>query len=301
MASTRTLLETIGGNLAESMGVRAVDARPKLSPVPHDRDAGRRPLRTIGRVDIDKVMPDPDQPRVEFTEEAIERLAQSIREKGQLSPIRVRWSDTAGKWVIISGERRWRATKRAGLPTIDCHFHEGELARSEVLEQQLIENLLREDLQPVEEARAFATLMGLNGRNGKQLAEALRIPASKVSRSLALLRLPEELQDKVTRGELPARSAYELSKVSDESARVALADRATAGAMTNEDLARAVRRRKGRPAPKPRHTRVTLLGAGGWRVVVSASRKGTYDEVELALVEALEEIRTRIRNNVQLY
>src|SRR6516164_4172446 len=165
MASTRTLLETIGGNLAESMGVREVDARPKLRPVPQDRDAGRRPLRNIGRVDIDRVVPDPDQPRAEFTEEAIERLAQSIREKGQLSPIRVRWSDTAGKWVIISGERRWRATKRAGLPTIDCHFHEAELARSEVLEQQLIENLLREDLQPVEEARAFATLMGLNGRN----------------------------------------------------------------------------------------------------------------------------------------
>jgi ParB family chromosome partitioning protein len=111
MASTRTLLETIGGNLAESMGVREVDARPKLSPVLQDRDAGRRPLRTIGRVDIDNVIPDPEQPRAEFTEEAIERLAHSIREKGQLSPIRVRWSEGLAKWVIISGERRWRATK----------------------------------------------------------------------------------------------------------------------------------------------------------------------------------------------
>jgi len=301
MATTRTLLEKLGGNLAESMGVRDLDHRPKLSPVPLDRDAGRRPLRNVGRVEIDKVIPDPDQPRAEFTEEALERLAQSIREKGQLSPIRVRWSDNSGKWVIISGERRWRATKRAGLPTIDCHFHEGELTRSEVLEQQLIENLLREDLQPVEEARAFSILMDINGWNGKQLAEALRIPASKVSRSLALLRLPEELQGRVARGEIPARSAYELSKVTDDHARTALADQAAAGSMTHDALARAARRRKGRPAPKPRNTRVALLAAGGWKVVVSAGRKGTYDEVELALLDALEEVRTRIRNNVQLF
>jgi ParB family chromosome partitioning protein len=269
--------------------------------VPPARDAGRRPLRDVGRIDIEKVIPDPNQPRAEFTEEALERLAQSIREKGQLSPIRVRWSEEAGKWVIISGERRWRATKRAGLTTIDCHFHEGELSQPEVLEQQLIENLLREDLQPVEEARAFSALMEINRWNGKQLAEALRVPESKVSRSLALLRLPEALQDRVARGEIAARSAYELSKVADGKARADLADRAASGSMTHEDLARAARGRKGKPAPKPRNTRVTLVCEGGWRVVVAAGRKGTYDEVEMALVEALEEVRTRMRNNVQLF
>ncbi len=204
-------------------------------------------------------------------------------------------------WVIISGERRWRATKLAGLPTIDCHFHEAGLTRSEVLEQQLIENLLREDLQPMEEARAFSTLMDINGWNGKKLALALRIPASKVSRTLALLRLPEEIQRRVARGEIPARSAYELSKVADDRARTALADRAAAGSMTHEAIALAARSRKGRTAAKPRNTRVTFLGEGGWKVVVSAGSKGTYDEVELALIEALEEVRTRIRNNVQLF
>jgi ParB family chromosome partitioning protein len=301
MAASRSLLESLGGNLAESIGVRDPDHRPALGPVPLARDAGRRPIRDVGRVEIDRVIPDSDQPRVEFTGEAIERLAQSIREKGQLSPIRVRWSEEVGKWLIISGERRWRATRLAGLTSIDCHFHEGELSRSEVLEQQLIENLLREDLQPVEEARAFSTLMEINGWNGKQLAEAIRIPASKVSRSLALLRLPEALQERVARGEIAARSAYELSKVEDDGARADLADKAAAGSMTHDDLARAARGRKGKPAPKPRNTRVTLVCDGGWRVVVSAGRKGTYDEVELALVEALEEVRTRIRNNVQLF
>lgn len=301
MASTRTLLEKLGGNLAESIGVRDTDQRPKLSPVPLARDAGRRPLRDVGRIDVEKVIPDPNQPRAEFTEEALDHLAHSIRDKGQLSPIRVRWSDEAGKWVIISGERRWRATLRAGLPTIDCHFHEGELSHSEVLEQQLIENLLREDLQPVEEARAFAALMEINGWNGKQLAEALRVPASKVSRSIALLRLPAELQDRVARREIPARSAYELSRVVDGKAQSTLADRAATGSMTHEDLARAARGRRGKPASNPRNARITLVCEGGWRVVVSAGRKGTYDEVEAALVEALEEVRARIGNNVQLF
>src|SRR6266446_6695243 len=107
MATTRQVLEDIGGHLEESMGVRERDLRPQLSPVPRHRDAGRRPLRNIGQVHINLVIPDPDQPRAEFSEEALERLAQSIREKGQLSPIRVRWSEDVGKWIIIFGERRW--------------------------------------------------------------------------------------------------------------------------------------------------------------------------------------------------
>ena len=301
MATTRRMLESIGGNMAESMGARERDLRPALSPVPLARDVGRSPIRDVGRVAIELVIPDPDQPRVEFTRDALDRLAQSIRDKGQLSPIRVRWSEDLGKWLIVSGERRWRATRLAGLPTIDCHFHEGDLSRSEVLEQQLIENLLREDLQPIEEARAFAALIELQGWSGRQLAESLRIPASKVTRSLALLKLPADMQESVARGEIAARSAYELSKVNDEEGRRSLAERAAAGAITSDGLARAARSRKGKAAPKARSSRLSFAVSGGWKVVVSAGNKGSYLEVEQALVEAIEEVRARIRNNVQLF
>lgn len=301
MVTTRRLLESIGGNMAESMGARERDLRPALSPVPLTRDVGRSPIRDVGRVAIELVIPDPDQPRVEFTQDALDRLAQSIRDKGQLSPIRVRWSEGLGKWLIVSGERRWRATRLAGLPTIDCHFHEGDLSRSEVLEQQLIENLLREDLQPIEEARAFSALIGLNGWSGKQLAESLRIPASKVTRSLALLKLPADMQESVARGEIAARPAYELSRVNNEEGRRSLAERAAAGAITSDGLARAVRSRKGKAAPRARSTRLSFAVSGGWKVVVSAGNKGSYHAVEQALVEAIEEVRARIRNNVQLF
>src|SRR5262245_3211637 len=201
MVSTRRTLDALSNNLQESMGVRHTTFTSMLAPAPETKDVGRRPLRNVGKIAIDRVMPDPDQPRIEFEENALERLALSIRDKGQLSPIRVRWAKDLTKWVIISGERRWRAAQRAGLKELDCYFDEADLTVSEILEQQLIENCLREDLQPIEEAEAFASLMKLNGWKGKQVAHVLRIPPSRVSRALALLDLPEEVQEKVASGQ----------------------------------------------------------------------------------------------------
>ncbi|MBY0587186.1 ParB/RepB/Spo0J family partition protein [bacterium] len=300
MANTRRTLTSIEGNLEESMGVRAVDLRPKLSPVPQGKDAGRRPLRNFGQVDINQVIPDPEQPRVEFTEDALERLAQSIRDKGQLSPIRVRWSDDVKKWVIIAGERRWRATKQAGLPTIECYFHDGDLPKSEVLEQQLIENLLREDLKPMEEAKAFSTLMQMNSWTGKQLAEALRLDPSKVSRSLALLKLPEDIQAKIEAGELAARSASEIARLNDDDARRELAQKAAEGKLTRDQAVKAVRQRKGKPANRSKGTSRTFVSEAGWKITVSSTHKGTYHDIRIALQEALDEVEHLINNNVQL-
>ncbi len=152
-----------------------------------------------------------------------------------------------GKWVIIAGERRWRAALRAGLEAIDCVFFEGELSRGELLAQQLIENLLRGDLRPVEEARAVRLVLDLNGWTGKQLAEALRIPASKVTRSLALLDLPDDLQERVEAGELAVRSAYELAKLEGDEARRSFADAVRQHGLPAEEARRAVRERRTRP------------------------------------------------------
>ena len=179
--SSRDTLNRMNERLAESMGVRPESDNANLAPQPSPKDIGRRPLRNAGKLAIDQVLTDPHQPRVEFDLDAIERLAQSIRDKGQLSAIHVRWSESHAKWVIVAGERRYRAAVRAGLPSIDCYFHEGELTESEILEQQLIENLLREDLQPIEEAHAFEKLIQLNDWSSKQLAESLHIPPSKVT------------------------------------------------------------------------------------------------------------------------
>lgn len=301
MAKTRTTLQQISGNLDESLGVREVDLRPRLSPMPSAKDIGRRPIRNFGKVDVNQVISDPEQPRVDFPDEAIERLAQSIRDKGQLTPIRVRWSSELEKWIIISGERRWRATRHAGLPTIDCYFHEGELAKTEILEQQLIENLLREDLTPMEEAKAFQSLMDLNQWNGKQVADALRILPSKVSRALALLDLPADIQRSVDSGDIPASTAYELSKLTNDEIQRKLAEDAAAGRLSSSDALSEVRKRRGKPKAAPRGTRQIFIADDGWRVTVTSPKKGTYDEVEYALKVAIEEVQTRIRSGMRLF
>ncbi len=301
MASPRRTLQQISGNLEESMGVRRHEQRPQLSPVASPKDIGRKPLRGFGKLDIGLLLPDPNQPRKEISEEAVNRLAQSLRTKGQMFPIRVRWEAEQQSWVIISGERRWRAAQAADLPTIDCFFHEGELSDSELLEQQLVENLLREDLRPIEEARAFASLMKLNGWNGKQLAEALHVTPSKVSRSLALLGLPEDVQQQVDGGSLAARSAYELSKLPDDATQRKLATKAAGGEMTHRQAANAVRQRRSkRTSNHQRGTNLTFFAENDWQVIVKNKKSGTYHDVEQAMEQALDEVRLRIKSNIRI-
>ena len=301
MANTRDILAKVESHLLESLGNRAANTLPNLAPTPHVKDIGRRPVEGFGAVDIDQVIPDPNQPRKEFAPDALHCLADSVHQHGQLAPIRVRWSDTLLKWVITAGERRWRAAQLAGLSTIECYFDSHELSPSEVLEQQLIENLLREDLKPVEEAKAYASLMQLNEWTGKQVAERLHVPASQVSRALALLRLPEDIQHRIDAGQIPARAAYELSKLEDVSQQRQLADRAATGHLTHEKAASAVRQRRGKSRHSPRSTKLTFPTEHGWKIIVSSPRKGTYDEIEQALMEVLAEVRHRIQNNVQLF
>ena len=125
-------------------------------------------------IPLDKIVPDPDQPREEFDPEALERLAESLKTRGQLQPIRVRWDEAQGKYVIICGERRWRAARMAGLATMSCVVSEGPIDAGELLALQLIENCLREDLRPIEQARAFKSLMDRNGWSGNQARQGAR-------------------------------------------------------------------------------------------------------------------------------
>ena len=299
MTSTRKLLEILNDQFDESVGVRKMDLKPVLSPVASQKDAGRRPVRQFGRISIDQVIPDPDQPRQQFDSDAVERLSKSITDKGQLAPIRVRWAETSQKWVIIAGERRWRATRQAGLTTIDCHFHEGDLSHSEILEQQIIENCLREDLKPLEQARAFASLMELNGWNGKQVAEALRVQPATVTRTLALLKLPGDIQAQVESGDISSRAAYEISKLDSDEARRQMAVSVINHQLNPTETAQAVRQKKGRPCPETRSTKESIRTPEGWTVIVASRKKGNYHEIEQALEYALEDIRHRINNGIQ--
>lgn len=304
MATTQSTLERLETNLDESIGARRqTSTKPRLSPVPSAKDVGRRPLRNYGAVRIDQVIPDPSQPRDEFSEAAIDDLAKSIKKK-QLAPIRVRWSTDHEKWIIICGERRWRAAKAAKLETIECYFVDGEISDAEILEEQLVENLLRENLSPIEQARGFSALMDLHGWNGKQVAESLRIPASTVSRALALLDLPADIQDNVDSGKLPARSAYEISRVDDEAVQRDLAQRSASG-MTLAETQEAVRERraKKKPGRKPQSKKLEFFAENGWRITAIPPKDGsgrTYDHLKEAIDHVLEDVDSRINSNVRI-
>ena len=301
MATLSETLQGLSSNMEESMGARQNPVRSRAVPTAQPRDIGRRPVRNVCRIAIDQVIPDPEQPRQEFPCEALKQLADSIRDKGQLSPIRVRWSDSRNKWVIVFGERRWQAAQLAGLNEVECTFVDDELPRSEILELQLIENCLREDLQPIEEANAFAALMQLNNWTGSQLAEALHVSPSRVSRSLALLKLPPDVQRKIADGLIPERTAYELSKLGTESAMRNLAGRAADGRLTTKQAASVIRQRRGKPRRKARSVRQTFVSDSGWKICATANGNVSYHDLEAALSEALVEVRHRTANGLRLF
>src|SRR5262249_27167603 len=141
----------------------------------------------------------------------------------------------------------------------------------------------------------------LNGWTGRQLADALRVDPSRVSRALALLKLPESIQEQVTTGLISPRSAYELSKLPNSETQAALAAKAAAGQLSSTQTANAVRQRQGKPKSATRITNQTFIGDNGWKVVVIGPKSGTYHDIEQALTVALDEVRTRINGRCKLF
>jgi ParB family chromosome partitioning protein len=228
MAKMSDLMNRFGGNVAESMGAGR-QSRGTATPCSEkaDPDDGTERLRSAVTIEVERIMPDPNQPRTDFDEGALERLAESLREHRQLQPIAVRWNDEAGRYLIVSGERRWRATLKAGRKTIDAVIVDPR-SESQILELQLVENCLREDLRPIEQAKAFRTLMDRNGWSGDQLARTLHMSDASVFRALALLTLPDAVQGHVESGGMAPSVAYELSKLEEPDAQREVAARVVA-------------------------------------------------------------------------
>ncbi|MFO7814910.1 MAG: ParB/RepB/Spo0J family partition protein [Halanaerobiales bacterium] len=150
----------------------------------------------IKDIDIEKIKPNPFQPRDRFTEEALEELANSILKKGVLQPITVR-EVQYDNFEIVTGERRWRAAEMAGLQTIPAIIRSFE--DEEMMEVALIENLQREDLNPIEEAYAYQKMMEKFDITQKEVAERVSKSRSTIANTLRLLNLPPSVQEIVSR------------------------------------------------------------------------------------------------------
>lgn len=127
--------------------------------------------RSLVNVPVSEIVPDPSQPRRDFDPQSLNQLAASIKKHGLMHPIRVRWETSRGQYMIVSGERRYRAVQQLGWRMIDCLLVEGELTEAERLEEQLTENLHRQDLNPIEKALGLRALLQARHCTQKQLSE----------------------------------------------------------------------------------------------------------------------------------
>ena len=177
-------------------------------------------LETVVRdISIDEIDPNASQPRRDFDKEALEQLADSIREAGVLSPILV--VENGMRYRIVAGERRYRAARLAGLETVPCIVR--SMTNEQQMEAALIENLQRQDLNPIEEAAAIRSLMQECGYTQEQAARKLGKSRPAIANALRLLNLPKAVTDLVVTGDLSAGYARVLAGLDSEARQLELA------------------------------------------------------------------------------
>jgi ParB family chromosome partitioning protein len=252
-----------------------------LLPTGDEGDAG--PGARYAEIAVDAVTPNPRQPRRNFDEESLAELTESIRQVGLLQPVVVRETGP-GAYQLVMGERRWRASRLAGLVTLPAIVR--ETPDTELLRQALLENLQREALNPLEEAAAYRQLLSEFDVTHDDLAEKLGVSRSQVTNTVRLLNLSPAVQRRVAAGVLAAGHARALLGVADPAAQERLADRVVAEGLSVRAVEEIVavglpdehrRRRSRRPAPTSELPAVGQLLADHFETKVSVHlgrRKG---------------------------
>ena len=205
---------------------------------------------------ISKVEPRSDQPRYSFDEEALEALADSIRQYGLIQPITVRELD-GGYYQIIAGERRWRAARMAGLSEVPVRIIQADDRRA--MELALVENLQREDLNPIEEARGYRTLIEDYGLTQEDAARAVGRSRPAVANSMRLLALGEAVTAMVEDGSISAGHARALLGLRDEAKRLELAEAIIARGLSVRQTEALVKKLDKAPPEKPAGTEGVIV------------------------------------------
>jgi ParB family chromosome partitioning protein len=202
----------LGRGLSALLG----EAEDEAAAVADSRPAAREPgLEGAREIPLELIHRNPGQPRQHFSEDELAELEESIRNAGVLQPILVRPSPTrAGEFEIVAGERRWRAAQRAGITVIPALVR--ELGDDRAYEIAILENVQREDLNAMEEARAYENLMGRMSYTQEQAAKAVGKSRSHLANTLRLLQLPAPVQDHVLNGRLSAGHARAILASDDQ-------------------------------------------------------------------------------------
>jgi ParB family chromosome partitioning protein len=177
------------------------------------------PTTSLAQVAIDRIDPNPFQPRRQFPEENLQELAESLKASGLVQPVLLRPAD--GRYQLIAGERRWRAARLAGLETIPAVVR--DVGDQDALELALTENLLREDLNPLDVALGYEALQQKYGLTHEEIADHLGLNRTTVTNTLRLLRLPAEIQEMIRTGEISSGHARALLGLDSAAAQLKLA------------------------------------------------------------------------------
>lgn len=218
---------------------------------------------------ISEITPNKDQPRKTFDETALEELAESIKQHGVLQPLLVRPLPNGG-YQLVAGERRWRASRKAGLREVPVVVK--ELTDTETMEIAIIENLQREDLNPIEEAEGLQALIDKCGFTQEEIASSVGKSRPAIANSLRLLRLPEEVRELTRDGKISAGHARALISLDNDALIIEAAENVIKNKLTVRDVERLAKiQDKDKAISQKRYKR----------------RDSFYDEVELTLSEVL--------------
>jgi ParB family chromosome partitioning protein len=239
----------------------------------------------LAEIRVENLKRNPNQPRTNFDKKALAELADSIKEHGILQPLLVSDSGQGG-YIIIAGERRWRAAKIAGLETVPAVIRE-DLKEGSELEIALVENLQRRDLTPLEESRAFEHLRTSLGLSQAEIAQRVGFERSTVANSLRLLKLPLPVQELVESGQLSGGHARALLAFSNETECLEWAHKVIAEGLSVRSLEQAAAEQKkaepsqtkpvrkpAAPDPNLKAAEEKLAGRLGAKVEIKSSRRG---------------------------
>lgn len=218
-------------------------------------------------LNINEIIPNKEQPRKTFDQTALEELADSIRQHGVLQPLLVRPLPN-GAYQLVAGERRWRASRLAELKEVPVIIK--ELTDTEAMEIAIIENLQREDLNPIEEAEGLQTLIDKCGFTQEEVATSVGKSRPAITNALRLLKLPEDVREMTKKGEISAGHARALLSFDSQALMQEVAAKIVSDKLTVRDVEKLAKR------PKTAETKKA-----------PRSRDSIYDEVELSLTEAL--------------
>ncbi|MGB9812591.1 MAG: ParB/RepB/Spo0J family partition protein [Thermovenabulum sp.] len=265
-----------------------------LIPIEEDKEI------KIEEIDIEKIFSRENQPRQKFDEEKLIELADSIKEHGIIQPIILKKTDKG--YEIVAGERRWRAAKIAGLKRIPAVIK--ELNKEKMMEIALIENIQREDLNPLEEANAYKTLMEECGMTQEELAKKIGKSRSFIANTIRLLNLEDEIKEMIIEGKITSGHARALLSVEDPVERIRLAKKIADENISVRDVENIVKQKNERGEKKRKKEKEEtkkemnnlnsieemLKEALGTKVCIKGNEKRGKIEIEFYSEEELERI-----------